>query len=103
MSPLGYLKIFIVKLDELSIGSTLNLTFRDTVFSAYIGLDERYLDLKVSNYLDWNSLLWCYKKSFCYYDLGLTTKEIKVCLATNLLSALKIQYILDMYLKIYQI
>jgi hypothetical protein len=77
MSPLGYLKIFIVKLDELSIGSTLNLTFRDTVFSAYIGLDERYLDLKVSNYLDWNSLLWCYKKSFCYYDLGLTTKENK--------------------------
>ena len=77
MYPKGMIKVFIVRYDGRAISSTLNFPFKNTLYSAYIGWDITKKSLKPNNYLDWYSILWCYKKGYKYFDFGLTYKEDK--------------------------
>ncbi|MCD6236548.1 MAG: GNAT family N-acetyltransferase [Thermoplasmata archaeon] len=75
MNPSGYLKLFVARYKGIPISSTLNFTFKDTVFSAFHGWDDKWKYLKANNFLDWFSLVWCHKNGFKKFDFGLTSRE----------------------------
>jgi len=77
MRPKGYVEVFIARHDERAIASSLNFIFSNIVFSTYGGWDISKKCFKPNSFLDWNLLLWCYKKGYQYFDFGVTSIDNK--------------------------
>ncbi len=71
------IEIFIARYDEKAISSTLNYLFNKTVYSANLGWDIKYSNLKPNNFIDWYLIKWCYINGYDYFDFGLTNVQNK--------------------------
>jgi len=77
MHPKGYIEVFLAQHNGITVSSTLNFPFNDTVYSAYAGWDDSKKLLNANTLLDWHTIKWCSLNNYKYFDFGLTPFDNK--------------------------